>query len=428
MPVILQIIIPILLIALTIFLYLYGQKKISQLTHENNQLTNDFINVQHNLKENQQALEEAKTTSNDWEKKYAVIETNLANAKSQYESFLKDRDTLQEKFENLANRILAQKSNQFDLQQRQGMKAILDPLKEKIKTFEDKIEHTNKDALARNAALRQQITGLAELNERMSKEAVNLTRALKGDNKKQGNWGEIILESILEKSGLEKDREYFIQKSLYTDDNRRQQPDVVINTPDEKVYIVDSKVSLKAYDAFVNADCPQVGQTNLKAHAYSIKKHIDGLAEKKYHELYKVECPDFVFMFIPIDTAFSSALSYNADLYTYAFERNIIIVTPATLLSVLKVVESIWRNDKQQRFSLEIATEAGKMYDKFAAFVTDLENVGKRIDQTKCAWNDSMKKLTTGTGNLMVRAEKVKTLGAKANKQMPKVSHELLLV
>lgn len=420
MPVILQIIISIVLIAIAFFIYINGQRKIKQLINEKGQLTTDFALLQKGHTEKEQALALAKSTNYDWEKKYAVMETNFTNSKTQYESFLKDREALQQKFENLANRILEEKSNQFDQQQKQGIKAILEPLKEKIKTFEEKIEHTNNDALARNAALRQQITGLATLNERMSKEAVNLTRALKGDNKKQGNWGEIILESILEKSGLVKDREYFVQQSLYSDENRRQQPDVVINTPDEKVYIVDSKVSLKAYDAFVNTECPETAKTNLKAHAYSIKRHIDGLAEKKYHELHKAECPDFVFMFIPIETAFSSALSYNADLFTYAFEQNIIIVTPSTLLAVLKTVETLWRNDKQQRFALEIATEAGKMYDKFAAFVMDLESVGKRIDQTKLAWNDSMKKLTLGTGNLMTRAEKVKALGAKTNKQMPK--------
>ena len=256
----------------------------------------------------------------------------------------------------------------------------------------------------------------------MSQEAKQLTNALKQDNKAQGNWGELILESILDKSGLEKGREYHVQKSLLNDNGKTYRPDVIIDLPDNKKIIIDSKVSLTAYNNFVNPREEEDPQIALNAHCISLRKHIDTLAAKNYHDLYSIESPDFVMMFVPIETAFSAALSKQNDMYTYAFEKNIVIVTPSTLLATLKTVETIWRNDKQQRNAIDIASEAGKMYDKFAALVEDLQKIGQRIGQTQEAYNDSMKKLHTGNGNLLRRAEKLKKLGAKANKSLPKES------
>ncbi len=409
-----------------IIIYLAGQKKFAVLEHENEHLKRDNQQLGEKLETASAALEIEKEKNHQLVKDYSVLDTKFTGLYDQFEQYKIDLSEQQEKFELLANKVLEEKSNRFDVQQRKGITDLLEPLKEKIKSFEEKVEATNKESVERNSALKQQIISLAQLNEKISTEAVNLTKALKGDHKKQGTWGEIILENILDKSGLEKGREYFVQKSIFSDENKRQQPDIIINTPDNKVYIIDSKVSLVAYERFTNAEDEEIAQYNLRAHCLSIKKHIDGLAAKRYHELYKIESPDFVLMFVPIDTAFSAAVKNNPELYNYAFEKNIVIVTPSTLLATLKTVETMWRNDKQQRFAVEIATEAGKMYDKFAGFVTDMEVIGKRIDQSKTAFDLSMRKLSLGSGNLMTKAQRLKSLGAKASKQLPKSATDFL--
>jgi len=409
-----------------IIIYLAGQKKFAVLEHENEHLKRENHQLGEKLEISSATLETEKEKHHQLVKDYSILDTKFTNLYDQFEQYKIDLAEQQDKFELLANKVLEEKSNRFDVQQRKGISDLLEPLKEKIKSFEEKVEATNKESVERNSALKQQILSLAQLNEKISTEAVNLTKALKGDHKKQGTWGEIILENILEKSGLEKGREYFVQKSIFSDENKRQQPDIIINTPDNKVYIIDSKVSLVAYERFTNAEDEEIAQYNLRAHCLSIKKHIDGLAAKRYHELYKIESPDFVLMFVPIDTAFSAAVKNNPELYNYAFEKNIVIVTPSTLLATLKTVETMWRNDKQQRFAVEIATEAGKMYDKFAGFVTDMELIGKRIDQSKAAFDLSMRKLSSGSGNLMTRAKKLKSLGAKASKQLPKAATDFL--
>ncbi len=409
-----------------IIIYLAGQKKFAVLENENEHLKRENQQLGEKLETATTTLEAEKEKNHQLVKDYSVLDTKFTGLYDQFEQYKTGFSEQQDKFELLANKVLEEKSNRFDVQQRKGITDLLEPLKEKIKNFEEKVEATNKESVERNSALKQQIISLAQLNEKISTEAVNLTKALKGDHKKQGTWGEIILENILDKSGLEKGREYFVQKSIFSDENKRQQPDIIINTPDNKVYIVDSKVSLVAYERFTNAEDEEIAQYNLRAHCLSIKKHIDGLAAKRYHELYKVESPDFVLMFVPIDTAFSAAIKSNPELYNYAFEKNIVIVTPSTLLATLKTVETMWRNDKQQRFAVEIATEAGKMYDKFAGFVTDMELIGKRIDQSKAAFDLSMRKLSVGSGNLMTKAHKLKSLGAKANKQLPKAATDFL--
>lgn len=336
----------------------------------------------------------------------------------QMEQFQEMRLTSKLEFKELANQLLEEKANQFDAQHKKGIAEVLSPLKEKIKSFEEKVEVTNKESIARHSSLKEQISGLRSLNEKMTQEAVNLTNALKQDTKAQGNWGELILQSILEKSGLTKDREFFIQRSLKNDEGKTLRPDVIIELPKNKKIIIDSKVSLKAYEQLVNVEEQKEQNSALKAHLISIKNHIDGLASKNYHSLYQIESPDFVLMFVPIETAFSIAINKDKDLYAYAFNKNIVIVTPSTLLATLKTVESLWQNEKQQKYALEIATEAGKMYDKFVNFVSDLESVGQRIDQSQTAYRDTMKKLQTGNGNLISKAEKIKSLGAKTNKSL----------
>ncbi len=336
-----------------------------------------------------------------------------------------DLENIQEKFtkefENLANKVLEEKSVKFTEQNKENIKQILNPLQEKIKTFEDKVDKTHKESIDYHAALRQQILGLKELNEQMSKEAVNLTRALKGDSKTQGNWGELILERVLEKSGLEKDREYVLEKSFNTDDENktRLRPDVIINLPDGKKMIVDSKVSLTAYEQYVNSDDEIEKIQFLKDHINSLNRHVSQLSDKKYEDIYEIESPDFVLLFVPVEPAFAVAINNDNQLYNKAFEKNIVIVTPSTLLATLRTIDSMWQNEKQRNNAVEIARQAGALYDKFEGFVTDLTKVGKKMDEAKNEYKGAMNKLVEGRGNLITSVEKIKKLGAKAKKSLP---------
>ena len=253
----------------------------------------------------------------------------------------------------------------------------------------------------------------------MSKETLNLTKALKGDNKMQGNWGELVLERVLEKSGLEKDREYFVQQSFTNDDGKRVLPDVVIHLPDNKKMIVDSKVSLTAYEQFVNEDDDTSKAQFLKEHIASLKRHIEQLSEKKYEDIYQIESPDFVLLFIPIEPAFAVAINSDNHLYNKAFEKNIVIVTPSTLLATLRTIDSMWNNEKQQKNAIEIARQAGALYDKFQGLLSDLITIGKRIDDSKKEYSNAMNKLVDGRGNLITSIEKLKKMGAKAKKSIP---------
>jgi DNA recombination protein RmuC len=329
---------------------------------------------------------------------------------------------LQEKFtkefENLANKILDEKSLKFTEQNQKNIKNILNPLQEKIQLFEKKVEDSQKENISINSALREQLLNLQNQNIKISKEAENLTKALKGDSKMQGNWGELVLERVLEKSGLEKDREYTVQQSFTTKDGSRVLPDVVINLPDGKKMVIDSKVSLTDYERFVNAD-EDLQEKYLKDHINSLKKHVDQLSAKKYEDLYEMESPDFVLMFVPIETAFSAAINKDTSLYNNAFEKNIVIVTPSTLLATLRTIDSMWNNEKQQRNAIEIARQAGALYDKFEGFVSDLTKVGKKMDDAKTEYRGAMNKLVEGRGNIITSIEKLKKMGAKAKKSIP---------
>lgn len=373
-------------------------------------LKNDFQQSTNQLKANEIAL--------------ASATSDYQNLLQRYQSEVADADKKLHLFENIAHRILSKQSAEMDEKQKLGMKEVLEPLKERIKTFEEKIEKTNLETVQRHESLKEQMKFLYEKSDQVSKDANNLARALKGDYKKQGNWGELILESILDKSGLVKNREYFVQVSERNEQGQLHKPDVVIHLPDAKKLIIDSKVSLVAYENMINADDDDTQKIAHRAHVLAITNHINTLSQKNYHDLYKVESPDFVLMFIPIDTAFSAALQLDPNLYTYAFDRNIVIVTSSTLLATLKTVESMWRNDKQNRYAMEIAEEAGKMYDKFVGFAEDMDKLGKQLNTAQNTYHDSMKKLTTGTGNLVNRAEYIKSLGAKTNKFLPKVADE----
>ncbi len=339
--------------------------------------------------------------------------------KEQKEEVEKLQEKFTKEFENLANKILDEKSNKFTEQNKENIKNILNPLQEKINTFEKKVEQTHKESIDYHAALRQQILGLKDLNEQMSKEATNLTKALKGDSKMQGNWGELVLERVLEKSGLEKDREYFVQQSFTNEEGQRVMPDVVIYLPDNKKMIIDSKVALTAYERFTNEEDDTQKAIHLKEHIGSLKRHVDQLSEKNYQDLYDIDSPDFILMFVPIEPAFAIAINEDNKLYNQAFEKNIVIVTPSTLLATLRTIDTMWNNEKQQRNAIEIARQAGALYDKFEGLVKDLTGVGKKIDDAKKDYSAAMNKLVEGRGNLITSVEKLKKMGAKAKKALP---------
>lgn len=321
-------------------------------------------------------------------------------------------------FQNVANKLLDEKSQKFVETNRANLDVLLNPLKENIKAFEEKVDKVyNMEAAERNT-LKGVITQLMDLNKLISNEAQNLTKALKGDNKKQGNWGEVILERVLERSGLVKDQEYRMQVSLQGSDGSRLQPDVIIDLPDEKHLIIDSKVSLIAYERLVNCETEEERKLFSKAHVESIRSHIAGLSAKNYHDLYQINSPDFVLLFIPIESSFSFAVQIDAELFSDAWDKRVVIVSPSTLLATLRTIASIWKQERQNRNVLEIARLSGAMYDKFVGFVGDMESIGKNIKQSQGAYENAINKLTEGNGNLTRTAEKIKSLGAKANKQL----------
>ena len=371
------------------------------------------------------ALSEEKEMHKQAVDNYHLQQEELIQWKSEYKSIRqrfneeeKDAEKKLVKFENLANKVLEHQKQSFDDYNKKSFNQIIEPLKTQIRIFEQKVEKTNQDAVHRHASLKEQIRNLNERGEKISKEANNLTKALKGDSKLQGNWGELILESVLDRSGLVKDREYFIQVSERDREGNILRPDVVIALPDGKKLIIDSKVSLRAYDVVVGTQDEEVAKHYLSAHVKAVKDHIDKLTVKNYHNLYQIESPDFVMMFVPIDTAFSAALKGDPHLYQYAFDKNIVIVTPSTLLATLKTVETLWRNDKQHRHALEIANEAGKMYDKFVGFTDDMQKLGTQLDTVQSSYHNAMSKLKTGQGNLVRKSELIRELGAKTNKKM----------
>jgi len=385
----------------------------------------EHLNNQNNIEKNEfdlrfrQIATEKEQLNIHLAKKESDFDTLLERNKEQKQEVLQLQDKFSKEFELLANKILEEKSTKFTEQNKENIKNLLSPLQDKIQHFEKKVEDTHKESIDYHAALRQQIIGLQQVNAQMSKETLNLTKALKGDSKMQGNWGELILERVLEKSGLEKDREYFVQKNHNLNDGSRVYPDVIINLPDGKKMIVDSKVSLTAYEKCTNEDDDILKNQYLKEHLISMNKHIEQLSHKNYHDLYQMETPDFVLLFIPIETAFSVALQQDTNLYNKAFEKNIVIVTPSTLLATLRTIDSMWTNQKQQENALEIARQAGALYDKFEGFVHDLIKIGKKMDEAKTEYSSAMNKLVEGNGNLIKSVEKLKKMGAKAKKALP---------
>lgn len=404
-----------------------SEEKLNALNTQLQMLKEQFENEKNNFQKQLQFTisekENIRTEKDSLAIQLSKKEVDFENLWERHKEQKSEINELQEKFtkefENLANKILEEKSAKFTEQNTVNMKNILTPLQDKIQVFEQKVEQTHKESIDYHAALRQQIIGLSEMNAQMSKETLNLTKALKGDSKMQGNWGELVLERVLEKSGLEKGREYEVQQSFTNSEGNRVFPDVVINLPDGKKMIVDSKVSLSAYEKWVNEESELLKIEFLKEHVISIKRHVEQLGNKNYHDLYQMESPDFVLLFIPMEPAFAIALNEDPTLYTKAFDRNIVIVTPSTLLATLRTIDSMWTNQKQQENALEIARQAGALYDKFEGFVSDLFRIGNKIKDTKTEYENAMNKLVDGKGNLISSVERLKKMGAKAKKSLP---------
>ncbi|MFD1095716.1 DNA recombination protein RmuC [Salegentibacter chungangensis] len=412
------------------------QEKNSQLSLQieelKNQINSNLENYKNELSEVKLSMQkQAEKLENEREeirREKDFLSTELTRKNSEFENLQqrneeqkaeveKLQEKFQKEFENLANKILDQKSEKFTSLNKENIQNILNPLQEKIQHFEKRIEEGNKESIDRHASLRQQILGLKDLNEQMSKEANNLTKALKGDTKTQGNWGEMVLERVLERSGLQKDSEYFVQQNFSTTEGKRVMPDVIIHLPGDKKMIVDSKVSLNAYERYINETEEDEKNTHLKNHLISVRNRVSELSAKNYHSLYQMESPDFVLLFIPIEAAFALASNEYPNLYSEAFDKNIIIVTPTTLLAVLKTIDSMWQNEKQKQNAIEIATQAGALYDSFTNLTDELLKVGRQLGTVQNTYEGAMKKLT-GKGNLIRRVEKLKKLGAKASKQI----------
>lgn len=366
-------------------------------------------------------------------KRAEEYKTELAAAKADnsnlHQKLLEQKNELDElnqkftkEFENLANRILDEKGKKFTELNENNIKNILDPLRSRINEFENKIQQTHVEQEKERSALKEQLRTLTDMNKKMSDETINLTRALKGEAKTQGNWGEMILEKILEKSGLRKGMEYDVQASFTAENGSRLQPDVIIHLPDQKKLVVDSKVSLVAYERYNSSDSKEEQEQYLREHVLSLRNHVKGLSAKSYQNLYQIGSPDFVLLFVPIEPAFSLAVSNDDSLYNDAFEKNIIIVSTSTLLATLRTIDNIWRQERQSRNVEEIATESGRLYDKFAAVVDDFIEVGKSMRKSSEMYEGAMKKLHTGKGNVISRFETLKTLGAKVSKTInPKI-------
>lgn len=352
----------------------------------------------------------------------AALNAELREQQESHQQRMNDlqgsRDELRAQFSELAGKIFDEREQRFAQTSNERLGQLLDPLKERIQSFEKRVEESYQQEARERFSLSKELERLQQLNLRLSDEATNLTRALKGQ-KTQGNWGELILERVLEHAGLEKGREYQTQVSLKGPDGERFQPDVLILLPGDKQVVVDSKVSLTAYQQFVAADDEVIGQAALKQHVLSLRNHVKGLAGKDYKRLEGLHSLDFVLLFVPIEAAFSAALQAEPNLFQEAFDRNIVIVSPTTLLATLRVIDSLWKQERQSQNAREIAERAGWLYDKFVLFIQDLDEVGNRLQQLDKAYSAARNKLTDGRGNLVSRSEQLKLLGARASKSLP---------
>ena len=385
-----------------------AEERADNLKAEADKLQKELESEREKLTEAMKSLESSRSYLRAQQEK---IDEQKAEIRNNQEKFNKD-------FELIASRILDEKTKKFTEENRTNLDIILNPFKENIKAFEEKVEKVYKAESDERNVLKGHINQLIEQSNLMNLEPQNLTKALKGDNKKQGNWGEMILERVLERSGLVKDQEYRIQASHQSSEGGRFQPDVVIDLPDDKHLIIDAKVSLIAYERLVNSETDIDRDLFTKQHIASIRNHIHELSSKNYSELYKINSPDFVMLFVPIESSFGIAVQKDAELFNFAWDKRVVIVSPSTLLATLRTISSMWKQERQNRNVMEIARLSGEMYDKFIGFVGDMEGIGKNLKLSQDAYDKALNKLSSGRGNLSITAEKIKKLGAKTGKQL----------
>jgi len=398
----------------------YEKEEIAQLERTNH-LKQQYIQALDELKMLKNKNEELNQFTTRFETENKFLKEKLDEQQSEFERLQKQAAF---EFENLANKILKKNTEDFSKVNQNRMHELISPLKEKIQTFEKKVEETYEKGLKDQTDLKAELKKLHELNNKISTEASNLTRALKGDVKKQGNWGEIVLERILERSGLTEGNEYEREKVVKNADGKIIRPDVVVNLPDKKHIIIDSKVSLIAYEHFVNAENQPEKDKYIKEHLISLKKHIKELNDKHYSSSPQFNTPDFVLLFIPVESSFSVAIEQDQQLFNYAWDNKIVMVSPSTLLATLRTIASIWQQENQTRNAIEIARQSGALYDKFVNFITDIEKLGKNIDNLQKNYDEASKKLYTGSGNLVRRVERLRELGASTTKEIPEQFRE----
>ncbi len=386
----------------------FAEKEKNRILSEKELLNKELISIREELNASNITIAKAREAFKSQEEKFTTLKSELENVHKKYTT----------EFENIANRILDEKSQKFTEQNKTNMDVILNPLKDNIKRFEEQVQKAYKSESDERITLKTEIKNLVDLNKQISEEANNLTKALKGENKTQGNWGELILEKVMERSGLVKDQEYRLQYSTSNDEGKRIQPDAVIMLPDNKHIIVDAKVSLIAYEAFVNSVSDDERSVLIKDHLLSVRTHVKSLSEKNYPTSTDFNTPDFVLLFIPIESSFSVAVQADQELFNFAWDKKIVIVSPSTLLATLRTIASVWKQERQTKNAIEIAKQSGALYDKFVGFVEDMDKIGKSIDASRIAYDGAINKLHKGSGNLVKRAQEIQKLGAKTTKQI----------
>ena len=386
------------------------QDRVAQLVNESGQYQQRAETLSEELGQLKVELREQQVT----------LDKERRSASEKLELLEKNRDALKQEFENLANRIFEQKSERFSQQSKTSLDSLLNPFRDQLQDFRKRVEDVYTTETRDRQALRSEIKSLQELNRQITEEAANLTRALKGDKKIQGNWGELILERVLERSGLRKGVEYETQGSYRDEDNQLLRPDVIVHLPDQRNLVIDSKVSLVAYQQWVTADQEEERAAALKQHVEAVRNHIRALSEKDYSQLNGLHSPDFVLLFMPIEPAFVAAFQQDENLFAEAFERKIIVVTPTTLLATLRTIENIWRYERQSQNARRIADRAGAVYDKLRVFVEAMEKLGSQLHTAQGTYDNAMNTLTRGRGNLISQANRFVELGVRVKKELPK--------
>jgi DNA recombination protein RmuC len=401
---------PALYVILVIFLLIIGY-----FINENRQLKNKILDSEGRIQQLSISTEESRVIAAALEAKQKSIEDQLQQEK---DTHAQKQQELKEQLELMGKDLVRQGSSVLKTENEEKLNAILEPLKERINAFEKEVREANRLGTERHVSMEAVIKTLSEQHSKMNSTAQNLVDALRGEQKIQGDWGELALERILEASGLEKNREYFIQNSFKDAEGNHLRPDVIIQLPDNKQIIVDSKVSLKAFEQFINESDEQKRKPLLQQHIQSVKTHVKQLSEKDYTQIPEINSPDFVLLFIPLESSFALAMKEEPALYQHAWDKKIVIVTPSTLLATLKTVGSIWKQELQTRNAKEIAEQAGRLYDKFVGFVVDMEKIGVKQREAANVYDAAMNKLNTGNGNLIRSAEKLKKLGVKSAKNL----------